>query len=105
MSEQNLQKKVQEMRELQRMAEEISEEIENIRDEIKAEMLKRNTDEVITGEYKITWKTVISNRLDTTALKKALPDVFNSFTNKRNQKDFVLRKRRNTPGTSIQECL
>lgn len=90
MSEQNLQKKVQKMRELQRMAEEISEEIENIRDEIKAEMLKRNTDEVITGEYKITWKTVISNRLDTTALKKALPDVFNSFTKQTESKRFCI---------------
>lgn len=90
MSEQNLQKKVQEMRELQRMAEELSAEIENIRDEIKAEMLKRNADEVITGEYKITWKTVISNRLDTTALKKALPDVFERFTKQTESKRFCI---------------
>lgn len=90
MSEQNLQKKVQEMRELQRMAEELSVEIENIRDEIKAEMLKRNADEVITGEYKITWKTVISNRLDTTALKKALPDVFERFTKQTESKRFCI---------------
>lgn len=90
MSEQNLQKKVQERRELQRMAEELSAEIENIRDEIKAEMLKRNADEVITGEYKITWKTVISNRLDTTALKKALPDVFERFTKQTESKRFCI---------------
>lgn len=90
MSEQNLQKKVQEMRELQRMAEELSAEIENICDEIKAEMLKRNADEVITGEYKITRKTVISNRLDTTALKKALPDVFERFTKQTESKRFCI---------------
>lgn len=90
MSEQNLQKKVQEMRELQRMAEELSAEIENIRDEIKAEMLKRDADEVITGEYKITWKTVISNRLDTSALKKALPEVFERFTKQTETKRFCI---------------
>lgn len=90
MSEQNLQKKVQEMRELQRMAEELSAEIENIRDEIKAEMLKRDADEVITGEYKITWKTVISNRLDTSALKKALPEVFERFAKQTETKRFCI---------------
>lgn len=90
MSEKNLQKKVQEIRELQRMAEELSAEIETIRDEIKAEMLERNVDEVITGEYKITWKSVVSNRLDTTALKKALPDVFERFTKQSESKRFCI---------------
>ena len=90
MTEKNLQKKVQEIRELQRMAEELSAEIETIRDEIKAEMLARNTDEVITGEYKITWKSVVSNRLDTTALKKALPDVFERFTKQSESKRFCI---------------
>lgn len=39
MSETSLQKKVQEVKELQRMAEEISAEIDSLQDEIKAEML------------------------------------------------------------------
>lgn len=90
MSEKNLQKKVQEIRELQRMAEELSAEIETIRDEIKAEMLERNVDEVITGEYKITWKSVVSNRLDTAALKKALPDVVERFTKQSESKRFCI---------------
>lgn len=90
MTEKNLQKKVQEIRELQRMAEELSAEIETIRDEIKAEMLERNVDEVITGEYKITWKSVVSNRLDTAALKKALPDVVERFTKQSEAKRFCI---------------
>lgn len=90
MTEKNLQKKVQEIRELQRMAEELSAEIETIRDEIKAEMLERNVDEVITGEYKITWKSVVSNRLDTAALKKALPDVVERFTKQSESKRFCI---------------
>lgn len=90
MSEKNLQGKVQEMRELQRMAEELSAEIESIRDEIKAEMVARSTDEIITGEYKITWKTVISNRLDAAALKKALPDVAERFTKQTETKRFCV---------------
>lgn len=91
------------------MAEELSAEIENIRDEIKAEMLKRNADEVITGEYKITWKTVISNRLDTTALKKTLPDVFERFTKQTESKILYCLKRETLPdnrkGSVLKELL
>ena len=32
------------------------------------------------GEYKITWKPVTASRLDTVALRKALPDVAERFT-------------------------
>lgn len=35
---------------------------------------------VQAGEYKITWKVVKSARIDTAALKKALPDVAQAFT-------------------------
>ena len=32
------------------------------------------------GEYSITWKPVTTARIDTSALKKALPDVAAAFT-------------------------
>ena len=32
------------------------------------------------GEYKITWKAVTASRVDTVALRKALPDVAERFT-------------------------
>ena len=35
---------------------------------------------VTAGEYKITWKPVTSSRIDTTALRKALPEVAAAFT-------------------------
>ena len=35
---------------------------------------------VQAGEYKITWKAVTASRIDTTALKKALPEVAERFT-------------------------
>ena len=37
------------------------------------------SEELRAGEYKVTWKAVTSSRLDTTALKKALPDVASRF--------------------------
>ena len=39
-----------------------------------------DSEELRAGEYQITWKTVKATRIDTTALKKALPDVAQAFT-------------------------
>lgn len=67
-----------EWRELKRMAEEIAAEMDSIADRIKNEMGDRET--MTAGEYKINYKTVISSRLDSTALKKELPDIAARFT-------------------------
>ncbi len=90
MSEKNLQNKVKELRELQRMAEELAAEISGIQDEIKAEMLTRGADEVITGEYKISWKEVISNRFDSKAFKEKYSDLYNQFTKTSTSKRFTI---------------
>lgn len=77
MSTHELQSKVKELRELKRMREELNAEITAIEDAIKAEM--QDTTEVIAGEYKIRWTPVTSFRLDSKALKAALPDVYTRF--------------------------
>lgn len=40
-----------------------------------------DTEELRVGEYKVFWKTVTSSRLDTKALKAALPELVERFTN------------------------
>jgi len=79
MSTNDLQAKAKELKELQRMAEEIKQEIENIQDVIKAEMAARDTDEIVTGEYKIRWKEVISNRFDTKAFQSKYETLYSQF--------------------------
>ena len=69
---------VSELQELVRMSEELNSEIETLRDKIKAVM--GDSELLIAGPYKVTWKTVTSSRLDTSALKKALPDVAAPYT-------------------------
>ena len=77
--------KIKELRELRRMADELAGEIEAIQDEIKAHMTEQNTDTLTGVDWKVTWKAVTSKRLDTTALKKALPDVAERFMKERKQ--------------------
>lgn len=70
--------RVKEVKELQRFIEELTAEMESKKDELKAFM--GDTEEVSTDEYKLTYKTITSSRLDTTALKKELPEIATRFT-------------------------
>ena len=90
MSTFELQNKVNEIRELRRMAEELDAEIAAIQDTIKAHMDATGADELTGTDFKITWKTVTSARLDTAALKKALPEVAERFTKTTSARRFVL---------------
>lgn len=74
MSINELETKCQELRELQRLIEEAQAEAETIKDAIKAHMGDSET--AYAGEY----KTVTTVRIDTTALKKAMPEVAQAFT-------------------------
>ena len=72
--------KVKELRELKRIADEVAGEIEALQDGIKAHMTEQNTDTLTGTDWKITWKEVTSNRLDSTSLKKELPDIVARYT-------------------------
>lgn len=73
----DIEAKARELRQLQVLIEEAQEEAEALLDAIKAAMGDSET--VQAGEYKITWKPVTSIRIDTRALKEALPDVAERF--------------------------
>ena len=66
MSNTEIQSKVNELRELRRMADELTAEIESIQDAIKAHMTAIDADTLAGADYKITWKTVTSSRFDST---------------------------------------
>lgn len=85
-----LDSKIKELRELRRMAEELQAEIDGITDTIKAEMTARNVDTLTGADWKATWKEVTSNRLDSTALKKELPDIAARFMKASTSRRFTL---------------
>lgn len=90
MSTNELNSKVQELRELRRLADEIAAEIEMLTDTLKSEMTARNTDTLTGSDWKASWKEVTTNRIDTTALKKAMPDIAAAFTKATTSRRFTL---------------
>ena len=88
MSINEMEAKARELRQLQALIEEAQAEAEAIKDAIKAAM--GDSESIQAGEYKITWKAVTSSRIDTTALKKALPDVAERFTKETTSRRFCV---------------
>ena len=85
----SMEAKVHELMELKRMKEELEAEIAAAEDAIKAVM---GDEELLTaGAYKVSWSNVTSTRLDTTALKKALPDVAAAYTKTTTVRRFSVR--------------
>lgn len=80
MSKVELASKVRELKELKIMADELAAEITAIEDAIKAEMTAQDLTEMTVDVFKVRWTFVTSNRVDTTALKKELPDVAARYT-------------------------
>lgn len=80
MSNADIISKINELQELKRMSEELSAMIESISDEIKQHMTSTNTDTLVAGGYKVSFKSIASSRFDSSAFKKAMPDVAAQFT-------------------------
>ena len=71
--------KIETLKELEALIEEAKAEAETLRDEIKNEMLNRNTEEMEAGQYIVRWTSVLSQRFDTTGFKKAHGDLYKDF--------------------------
>ena len=82
--------KIEQLKDLESLIEEAKAEAEALRDEIKAEMLSRDTEALTAGKYIVRWTSVLSNRFDTTAFKKVMPEVFKAYTKQVSSRRFTI---------------
>ena len=71
---------IEALNEWETLMEEAKAEADASRDSLKAEMMERETEELIAGSYIIRWTSVLSNRFDTTGFKKMYGDLYKAFT-------------------------
>ena len=90
MSTNEIATKVENLKELEAFIEEAKVEAEALRDEIKAEMLNRNTEEMSVGQYIVRWTSVLSNRFDTTGFKKMYADLYKEYTKQSASRRFTI---------------
>ena len=82
--------KIEALKDLESLIEEAKAEAEALRDEIKTEMLSRDTEELEAGQYIVRWTSVLTQRFDTTAFKKVMPDVYKAYTKQVSSRRFTI---------------
>ena len=90
MSKIELLTKIELLNRYEAMMEEIKGEADKIRNSIKAEMEAREVEELIAGQYIIRWTSVLSNRFDSTAFKKVMPELYKAYTKQTASRRFTI---------------
>lgn len=76
----NLNALMREIAEYTRMAEEIGVTLDSLKDTLKKHMEENGLDSIAGSEHKASYKAVTSSRIDTTALKRDLPEIAAKYT-------------------------
>ena len=90
MSKIELLTKIELLNRYEAMMEELKAEADTIRNTIKAEMEAREVEELIAGQYIVRYTAVLSNRFDSTAFKKVMPEVYKAYTKQVSSRRFTI---------------
>lgn len=90
MSMNEIERKVADLRELRRMADELAAEIAATEDSLKAHMTTLGADELHGPSFKITWKEVTPSRLDSKAMKAEAPALWERFSKQTTTRRFIV---------------
>ncbi len=90
MSKIELLAKIELLNKYEAMMEELKAEADTIRNTIKAEMEARKVEELIAGQYIVRYTAVLSNRFDSTAFKKVMPEIYKAYTKQVSSRRFSI---------------
>ena len=90
MSKIELLAKIELLNKYEAMVEEMKAHADTIRNEIKAEMEASELEEMIAGQYIIRYTSVLSNRFDSTAFKKVMPEIYKAYTKQVSSRRFTI---------------
>lgn len=85
-----MQAKIETLKEWEALLEEAKTQVESLKDEIKAEMLTRNTEEMTAGKYIVRWTPILSQRFDSTTFKKEHAEMYKQYTKQTSSRRFSI---------------
>lgn len=80
MTNKQMDNRVKKLKVIEEQQKKLEEQAEQIKAELKAELEASGESEHNTGSFIIRWAEIVSNRLDSKALKEALPEVFKMYS-------------------------
>ena len=88
MTERQITNRIKKIEELEAQRDNIQKEIDALKGEIQAEMTDK---EVLTvSGFIVRWATIVTNRLNTTAIKKELPDLYDKYITQSTSRRFTI---------------
>lgn len=90
MSKIELLAKIELLNKYEAMMEELKAEADTIPNTIKAEMEAREVEELIAGQYIVRYTAILSNRFDSTAFKKVMPEIYKAYTKQVSSRRFTI---------------
>lgn len=85
----NIDSLMREIAEYTRMAEEVAAMLDSLKDTLKKHMEENGLDSIAGSEHKASYKAVTSSRIDTTALKRDMPEIAAKYTKTTNTRRFL----------------
>lgn len=85
----NLDSLMREIAEYTHMAEEVAATLDSLKDILKKHMEENGLDSIAGSEHKASYKAVTSSRIDTTALKRDMPEIAAKYTKTTNTRRFL----------------
>ena len=90
MTEKMIESRVKKLKAIELKQQELTKQAEAIRAELQQDMEAKGADELHTKNFIVRWKKIIGQRLDTKALKEALPDIYNLYTKQTATRRFTI---------------
>ena len=88
MTERQIVNRVKKLQALEDQIEEITKQANELKKELQGVMLE--AEHLTAGTYVINWVKVISNRLDTTRIRKELPDIYSKYIKETHSRRFSI---------------
>lgn len=90
MTERMIENRAKKLKNLESQIAELQEQADAIKSELKADLEEKGVDELKTKNFIIRWKEIISNTLDSKALRATFPDICEQFTKQSASKRFTI---------------
>lgn len=90
MTERQVENRVKKLKAIEKQKKDLEAQEKALKEEIKRDMESKGLEELKTKNFIIRWKEIISNTLDSKALKATFPDICEQFTKQSASKRFTI---------------
>lgn len=90
MTERQIENRVKKLKAIEKQRKDLEAQEKALTEEIKRDMESKGLEELKTKNFIIRWKEIISNTLDSKALKATFPDICEQFTKQSASKRFTI---------------